>query len=319
MKFSIPAKLDTSSMKGKKFTFIQLGLNVDEITAANVFKQAMTSVGATALVFNGNGTPSTIAQAFSSSIAQHVAGIVTDGFSPTLVQTSLNAAKAANIPVVDFSTGEANGPLPAGVSAHVTVDGKTQGVYQADYELATSNCKVHTVVYYTSEGPVTEQSASGTKQELAELCGSACSVQLVDFDPATYQQSLPSQVESNLQRSPDINYVTSTSDTINTELFQGIKALGSKVKLVGGGGDEVAQAIAGSGEVADVEWPPFQLTAYYLADAIMRASLGKPQNLELPQRLVDSSNWGTSGTVSAQFPTMDQAISKIKQAWGESS
>jgi ABC-type sugar transport system substrate-binding protein len=217
--------------------------------------------------------------------------------------------------VIDFSVGDPHADTSAGVVAHVSVNGVEQGVLQADYALAKTNCDLHGAVFLTTVGQLTVDSADGTENEIKKLCP-GCSLERVDVNPATYATSMQGQVQTTVQRAPKINYLFTTSDIWSPYLIQGTRTLGRDLPFVGGGGSTLAAAIAGSGQTADVRWMPFSLAGYYLADSIMRAVAGHPESRELPMRLMDATNWGASADDSAQFPDLIETKAAIKHAWG---
>src|ERR1700684_2786649 len=120
MKLGPPGSLDTSSIRGKKVSLIDFASknNVVELTNAEGLQQALRAVGATLIPLDGQGTPDIVAQDIQSAIAQRVAGIVDDGWPPSLVPVAVADAKAAKIPVV-FSGAEPNEPLSPGVVANL--------------------------------------------------------------------------------------------------------------------------------------------------------------------------------------------------------
>lgn len=317
VKIEPPRPLDTSALKGKKFALISFASknNVVELTNAEGLQQALTSVGATLTTFDGQGRPDVVAQDIRSAIAQHVAGIVDDGWPPSLVPAPVAAAKAANIPVV-FSGAEPNAPLSPGVVANLGDNSLQEGVLQADYALAHTNCKLHAVTIYTSAGSGTRDTTNGAEAEIKQLCPSDCSLVRVNVDPATFTTTEAGQVETTLQRSPEINYVLSTADLFVPYAIQGLKAVGRNLPIIGDQGVALAAAQAGNGEVADIQQLPGAIWGYYMADSIMRAATGAPRNMAMPVRLLDSSNWGTSATLDAQFPNYVRIQDAFTKAWG---
>ncbi|MBV9365793.1 MAG: substrate-binding domain-containing protein [Solirubrobacterales bacterium] len=312
-----PGPLNTSSITGKKFALISYARknNVVELTNAIGLQQALTVVGATLVNFDGQGTPDVVAQDIRSAIAQHTAGIVDDGWPPSLVLAPVAAAKAANIPVV-FSGAEPTAPLSPGVVANLGDNSFQEGVLQADYALAHTNCSLHAVAIYTSAGSGNTDTVTGAEGEIKKLCSTDCSLVRVNVDPATFTTAEAGQVETTLQRSPDINYVLSAADLFVPYAIQGLKAVGRHIPIIGDQGVGLAAAQGGNGEVADVQQLPGAIWGYYMADSIMRAVTGVPRNEALPVRLLDSSNWGKSADLNAQFPNYVSIQDAFKRAWG---
>jgi len=308
---------DASALKGKKFAIVQLSAK-SAISTANAkgFKDALATVGATSVKYDGKGTPDLLAQGFQSAIGQGVAGIIADGFDPALVKTAVAAAKAANIPVVNVGANAPDAPLMDGVVANIAADGKFVGTIQADYALADTNCDLHAATFFVSAGPLTVAMAEGAEAEIKRLCPS-CKLDAVDVNAATYSTTMVGQVRTTLQRAPDMNYLITTTDFFVPYLQQGSKAVGREVPFIGGAqGDGLAAAIEGNGVKAGILWPPGELTGWYYADAIMRAASGSVKSMKLPVRLVDASTWGTSADERTQFPELAGYQDTFKRVWG---
>ena len=53
-----------------------------------------------------------------------------------------------------------------------------------------------------------------------------------------------------------------------------------------------------------------------MADAVMRGVLGSANDVELPLRVLDKDNWGTSVAFAAQYPKLVDYQQVFKAAWG---
>jgi ribose transport system substrate-binding protein len=309
-------QVNASAMKGKTFAVISETSVPNTVAESAAMQQALAMVGAKLLIFFGQGLPDIITQDFQSAITQHVAGIVTLGIDPTIFPAAYAVSKAANVPVVAANGGIPQEPLKGGVGAQVTVDAAQIGALQADYALAHTDCKLHAAVIYTSTAGLNVDQLNAVNAEVKKLCPTGCSADPVSASAATFPTTLAGQVQTTLQHSPDINYLISAADSFVPYMIQGRNALGSKVPVIGSTGTALAKAISGDGEIADVEWPPYTVLGYYFADAVMRAAAGAPKSQTLPVRLVDSSNWGTSAAVNAQYPDLATYQTAFKKAWG---
>jgi len=310
---------DTSSSQGKTFAIVQFARegNAVEVASAKALADALANVGAKLIVFDGKGRPDVLLQAFESAIAQNVAGIVADGFDMDLVKTGVAAAKTANIPVLDVGASSTTPVEPPGVAAYVAVDATRVGALQANYALAHTNCKLHTVTMPVSGGSIPSNMAKGAEAAINKLCPTDCSIEQLEVNPATFISDLAGQVKTTLQRSPDLNYWITTTDFFTPFILQGMRAVDRQLPIVGGAqGDGLINAIKGTnGLVAITLWPPAEITGYIYADGIMRAVAGVPQNQVTPVQLVDSSNWGTSADVKERFPQLDSWREAFKVAW----
>jgi ABC-type sugar transport system substrate-binding protein len=310
-----PAPLDTSSMKGKKFAVIPLTFTPNIVTTDDAIKEALATVGADAIVLNGQGKPDVVTANVQTAISQHVAAIIMVGIAPSVAPAAYAAAKSAGIPAIGVNTGDPHAQL-TNVTAVVTPDAAKMGALQIDYGLMRTNCKLHAAVFYPSTAALSVAMQIGSNAEIKKLCPKDCTINNQPFSAATFPTTLPGQVQSILQQSRDTNFVLATSDTIVPYILQGLHALKSTVPLIGSIGDGVPAAIAGNGQTADVQNAPGAVMGYFCADALMRAAAGKPTNQDIPLRLVDASNWGTSGAFNNLYPGLVGYQAVFKKAWG---
>ena len=313
-KLSLPPAFDASSIKGKTFAYIGITFAASSVAEwGTSFKQAITSAGGNAILFDGQGEPSVITQAFDSAISQKVSGIVTGGFDPTIVTASLEAAEKAHIPVIDGIDGFPNGPLQPGVVAHVTLDGQQEGTDMADWMAANSGCTANVAFFYITTSAITVAIGKAIAVEFKSLCPAKCAIQQLPIDIPTQATSTPTAVENVIQRS-QVKYIAVTSDDEMPFILQGINAVGARgVQVVSAVGDTLGAAQKGNAESVDVLWPPNDYIGYALADDIMRAAVGKAINVTLPIRLVDKGNWGTGTSLADQYP----ALAGYQEAYGE--
>jgi ribose transport system substrate-binding protein len=316
-KLDAPASFNGSTMKGKTFASIAQTSNAAASAQAQGMKDALESVGASLQVLVAHGTSDQITQLFRTAIAQKVSGIVTLGIPPAAVPAAYMEAKAAKIPVVAANLGDPNGPLPVNVIAQVSPSATLLGQIQVDYALAATNCKLHAAYGYTAGAPATVLAFNAAQAELRKLCPTDCSLDAVSADVATFQTTMAGQVQTTLQRSSDINFVLTFSDTFAPYVIQGVKAAGRQIPVVGGLGSGLAAEIAGNGETADVIQTPLALEGYMNADVIMRAASGGPvKSVLIPFKLVDATNWGANADDATQFPGLVGAAATYKKAWG---
>jgi ribose transport system substrate-binding protein len=309
-------KVDGSAAKGKTFAVISETSVPDTVAEANGTQQALALAGAKTLIYYGQGLPDTITQDFQSAVTQHVAAIVTFGIPPTVFPSGYAVAKAAGVPVVAAADGDPQQPLTGGVTSLATESNAQVGAIQADYALAHTGCKLHTVVVYTNSTSSNVDLLNGVTAEVKKLCPPGdCSVDPLNVSAATFPTTLAGQMSTTLQHTPGINYLISAADSFVPYMLQGRNALGSTVPVIGDTGTALATAIAGNGETADVVFLPGTELGYYYADAVMGAAAGTPKNVTLPVRLLDSSNWGTNAvTARAQGQAGFQAA--FEKAWG---
>jgi len=315
--FELPSAIDGSSLAGKKFAYVGIITNAVVQAKFDAFKEAVESVDAEAVLFDGKGRPDVITQSFGSAVAQKVSAIVTDGYdAAALVPSAVSDANSAGIPVVNANASDPSSPLPDGIAASVAPSVKLMGAVQADYALAATNCKLDAITISTSGSQLVIDSAEAFVSEVKSLC-SECKAEIEEANTASYATTLAPQLQSVLQRDPGINYIASAAgDTFVPQAIQATNALGREVPIVSGEGSALADAVKGNSVAASALWPPAEIMGYFSADAVLRAALDKPVNVELPIRLVDSSNWGEDGDAEALFGDTDELKRRFKdEVW----
>lgn len=315
-----PGPLDTAPFAGKKIAVISISnqspVNVEQ---AQGITEAFESVGASTTIFDGEGTPDVIAKAFASSIGQKVAGIITLGFDPALVKSAVAEAEAAGIPIVAGSAVSPGDARLPGVVANVAVDSTRQGELQASYALAATNCDLHAAVFFISSAPATLNHADGAQARIESLCGPACSLERIDFSATRFATELPGLTQSTMQRLPETNYLLSSADLFVQYIMQGRDLVGSDIPVAGAQGDTLGDAIDGDAQVVDLQMPPAVVNGWIMADALMRGVVGQTQDVELPVRIVDETNWGTSPDFAEQYPDLLDFRERFAAGWAQQS
>lgn len=316
--FELPPAFDTTSMTGKKFAYVSIITNSIIQEKYDAFAAALKPVGAEAIYFDGKGRPDVITAAIQSAIAQRVSGIVADGIdAAALAGSAVDDANAAGIPVINTNAGDPSTTLPNGIASNIAPGIFKTGTLQADYALAKTDCKLTAVDVYTTAAKLTVDAAEGFDKEVKRLCPDDCKVIKLEFNAATYPTSLEPQIRTALQRDPSINAVVLSSGDVTTPyVTAGVQAVNSNAIVIGAQGDGLVDALKGTPLKADVVWPPSQTLGYYAADGIMRAALKQPLTVEVPVRLVDSTNWGDDPAISAQFPGSDEVPTNFQSVWG---
>jgi ribose transport system substrate-binding protein len=308
------APLNVSSLHGKKFMVVSItqegGTDLG-VTAG--FVAGLAAAGATGTIWDSKGLASNAVQGIQEAIAQHYSGIYLQGIVPSSVTTAIASAKAAGIPVTVWG---GQGTVP-GIVGQISVDWSSIGTQQADYALSYTGCKARVLYVYTNTQPVLVTDYNAYVAEIKRLCPPGnCSTYLVNYNLSDYVTALPGQVETTLQRNSDANFLLTADDDLSIA-YEGVKAVGSKIPAMGFDDATLPQAISGSiHEVADIGWGPFPMIGWYAANATMSAALGKPISYTFPGRVIDSTNWGTSASDSAQYPYLDGYQQKFEKAWG---
>lgn len=314
-----PAPFNASADKDKTFWVISFSQALPSVVGyADGFVAAAKSVGAKAIVFDGQGNPALFNQGVDNAVGQHAAGILLLGFSGQLVSAAVARAGAAKIPVVDAVGTNANAPLIPGLTGHSTFNFTDEGSMQGEYIASATGCKTNSLMFYVPASPATLIIAQAAQAELKQLCPATCKMTLEPLDGATMTTTAAPMLTNLLQKSPDINFVGASSDSLVPYLLQGEKALHKVVPIIGTTGSTLAAAQAGNAEVADVIWPPQALMGYMFFAATLEATKGIHNQVSLGLRLMDKTNWGSNVSESNLYPGLGDWRAKFAQLWSGS-
>jgi ribose transport system substrate-binding protein len=285
---------DISKLKGKHIWIITSTLAVPFVaTIAHGAEAAAKEAGLATTLFDGKGDVSEWNRGLSQAVAQRADGIITVGASPELMKGPMEAARAANIPVVDTLTADQAAPLVPGTFAHVSISFRHSGELQADYAIAESKGKAHVLILGDNEFPGEVTRVEGMQHEFQTLCPD-CVVTVQDTQVGNLGVKLGQLTQTLLRRGPDISLVLPTYDAQGIYVVPAIKAanLSSPVEVVGS--DAVNGNLdwirAGNVQIADVGEPDIW-AGWAAVDEIARAMLGLPSVEEgIPLRLFVADN-----------------------------
>jgi ribose transport system substrate-binding protein len=315
--------LQGSLARGKSYWLIALTLGIPSNAAyANSFKAAGANVGAKVTVFDGQGTPATIADGINQAVAAHANGIVLSLIDPNSVASALDNAKAAHIPIIEGDNGLPNGAFPPGIVAASSQDQVEMGAWEVDSALEYTHCKLHALLVNTPGNVGSENVTRGIDSELKKLCPTECTVSQVGVQPNDIATKLTDDVENALRRDSDANMIIEIASPYYPYVAAGIKALGSKVPLIttASMGD-----LAGIGNnnpvVADVIYAPADVHGWFYVDSILLSLSGQTGVSDpWPLGLVNKSNWSPTDPSSYAGTSPYKGFAAIfSKLWGTSS
>lgn len=309
-------KVSTAKSKGKTFWIIANN-QAAPVQQKNIegFQAAAKALGIKVQTFDGKSSPDRFSQAVSTAVGQKAGGIVLLSINPSVVAAPLASAEAAGIPIIDGYNGDPNAATEKTFLGHVTTDGKKLGVTQADYVLAQTKCKTHSVIVVVEGAPSQKLFADAAVAEYARLC-SSCKLDVLSVPIADFATKLTGLTQSTLQRSPDINFVIAATDSMMSYVGLAVTQLGKSVPILGTNGDTLADARKGGPQKADLVYPPQQFVGWLYMDALLRAADGKTSNYSVESRSVDKDNWGSDSTsIESFWPSVDGYQDKFKALW----
>lgn len=324
--FSAPGPaLQASSLKGKTVLVVAHDLIADELVGISKgIQQAGSAAGVTVQVFNANGSVSAIQQGFNQGIQQHVGAIIIDGIASDLIQSSLQAATQAHIPVIAVenskpATGVAGQGAGPGIYANAEPPDYTFGELIADDAIAATGGHVQAAVL-TFNNPIAQAAVDGMRAALS-ACNGCKVVTTANIEPSNWPTSIVPQTESIVRANPNVNYILTAADTMGIFATSGVKQAGdaSKVTVLGVDGSGPATlALTKDGSVmkADPGSSPAWL-GWAALDQAMRAMLHmSPAEPTIPYRWLDSKDLATANTSDLNTVYGNSYVAGYEKLWG---
>jgi ABC-type sugar transport system substrate-binding protein len=289
---------------------------------ANSFKAAAANVGAKVTVFDGQGTPATIADGINQAVAAHADGIVLSLIDPNSVAAALNNARAAHIPIIEGDNGLPNGAFPSGIVAASSQNQVQMGAWEVDSALELTDCKLHALLVNTPGNVGSENVTDGIDSELKKLCPTECTVSQVGVQPNDIATELTGDVENALRIDSGVNMIIEIASPYYPYVATAIKAVGSKVPLITTASmGDLANTGKNSPVAADIIYAPADVHGWFYMDSILRSLSGQTDVSEpWPLGLVNKSNWSpadpSSYASTSPYAGFAATFSKL---WGTSS
>ncbi len=197
-------------------------------------EQSGTDEGVT-VNYQGDGDPQRQAQLIDAAVNENVDGIVVSMANPDALQSSIEAAVAAGIPVITINSG-GDRSKEFGALAHVGQDeaiaGRGAGEQMADAGVTKAICVIH------EAGNVgLEQRCTGFAEGLG---GSVENLQVQVTDPTAAQATITAKLQSD----SSINGVLTLGPVIGAAAIQAVSESGSSAQLATFDlNEEVTQAV----------------------------------------------------------------------------
>jgi ribose transport system substrate-binding protein len=297
---------DATKAKNKKVWWISnLGSNSFTPLIYNPFKEAMQAAGVQVTFFDGQGSAQEEIHGMQNAIAAKADLIVDQDYPVAQTQAGFDAAKAANIPVLEWANNdEGAGPSPKGGVAEVTYSYKKAGVLMADAIMALSEGKAANVVFIdSSDVEPAGIVGQGVQEELAKYCGDVCTFTKKDVVIADWSTKL-GVTASTAVANPNVNWVVPAFDPETAFIDPALIQAGaqSRVKVCAynatkGNVDRLKQS--GDPLACDVG-SPLGWSGYAIADDALRILSGvKPicqapppcgEGEQIPLRIFDRTN-----------------------------
>ncbi len=299
--------IDVSSLKGKKIFDIPSVPNpfVQSISAA--MQSMAQKVGMHYTRFDNQAQVSQWVQGINQAISSKQDIIVLNGApDPRALQPQLQAAKSAGIPVIVMHFHDNSTPNPpacegcANVTATVTAPFNQAGKAAADWIIKDSGGKANVLIAGGSDILPSPGTIDTMTKEFSTFCPK-CTTKGTNIPVADWNTKTQGIVQSQLQVSPNINYVYVLYDAMVAGAVPAVRTLGrtGKVKITSYNGSPFAldyiRQSKGDLVAMDVgeDTPGI---GYATMDQVFRILLHKPPVPErTPIRIWDNTNVSEAG------------------------
>lgn len=253
---------------------------------AEAATEAAAELGWQTRIIDGRFDPAVWNQAVQQAVADGADGVILFAITPALIQGGLDAANAANVPIVAVYQPRFEG-VPD-VQGYVTTDHARGGRAAAELIASDSGGSGHVLLLDVAEYPEIMKRNDALAAHLAEICA-GCVLDRESFNGALASQRLAPLVASRLQQDASIGYVVGPFDAIGTFIVQGVRQAqaADRVKYINFEGNPVGfDQMANGEQFADVATAaPF--SGWLAVDMMARILAGGDysSDVELPQRV----------------------------------
>jgi ribose transport system substrate-binding protein len=294
--------VDVKSLKGSSFYYVGSSMNEFTLSVLEGVQAGAEAAGIDLTVWDGQGTVNRMAEGIETAIAQGADAIATNGVDPALVPEAFAAAQDAGIPIIATFAGDANSDQPATVYSNISSDFVSDGDLISKWAMVDSGCATDLLMVYAPTIAVWDSERAGSEAAFANDCPE-CAWDSIAVDAANIATDTPSQLQTALQRNPDIEYVFMAWDS-GVPLISSIVASNPGVQVLGRDGIEasLADIAAGGSQTLTLAMPPGSWIGYATIDDMFRAASGlEPSGIVIPGRLVDAENVG-DGSIADVSP-----------------
>lgn len=297
-------KIDVSSLKGKTVYSIPITTSIPFYKDGEAaMSAAAKKAGVKYVTFPAQGKISDFQQGFANAITAKASVIILNGPLPETLAPQLRAAKAAGIKVVVAHEEDVTSPTPAGVDAVAAGQFYNAARLMVDKAIADQDGKaVNALAISSDDTRPSKGMVAAMKDELAKHCGSSCKLTVTNIPVADWATKIQPQVQSELNRSGDINTILPIYDSMAQYIDPAIRqaARGRTVNVYSFNGTPSINGLmekGGSNLKADVGESPTWIGQLTM-DQAFRLMLGKTplDKPAAPLRVFTPENVSEAGT-----------------------
>jgi ribose transport system substrate-binding protein len=280
-------------------------------------KAATASLGYKYEVCNAGSTQTQLNSCFTNAVNAKPSVVINDAASQEQAGAGYAALKKAGIKHVGMFTANPQSASDAEVGLDTcTVQGKTL----ADAVVVGANGKPDTLFFTESSIGCDVRRTAAFKDEYAKVCP-GCPVKYINFDLASMQQTMPSQVQAALVQNPNANWVVGVFDQPASIAVTKVQQAGlaNKVKVAGMDGVPANLQLIRKGQVQVYDIAVSQQEdAWAAADAAARLYSGVkvPFSVPVSVYLMSPSNIDTVPSDNV-WPGSKNYEAQFEQLWGK--
>lgn len=227
--------------------------------------------------FVTTGAPEDIVAQFDLAFDTQPDAIITSGLDRDTLGTALERAEQLDVPVVNSAVPDELAPPYVAIPVGLPVF-ERNGDLLGKYLIEHSGGEANVLVMNTSLFPILDAAAQSVAGALEEGCPD-CEVTFSEFAITDVGTTLPSRVVSELQQSPDIDYVVFTDGGFATGVPAALQGAGlaDSVEVVG---VIIQQAnLENIRNGSELAWTGYSsvMQAWYSVDALARHVVGDDQ------------------------------------------
>jgi ribose transport system substrate-binding protein len=303
-----------AAMKGKTVAFVapRTSPNASEIVAG--LQAAGKAVGATVLVYYGDGTTASAVTDLQQAIGRGATYLALDGLAPSDAIGPLTSTPGLHyVDVLEEASPTA--PLSQGEFVHIAVSAAQEGATEADGALSITGCKAHIVAFTYPTIPGQQAVTDGSVAEVQKVCPS-CTISTVGVALTATPSDVQGIVQTALLKDPDTNFVLMANDLLALDAMPTLTTANIPEGGVNCDSDVLATVAAHKTEIVDVCQPPFPYIGWFTMDELIRAANGAAPFVQaLPVQYVGPN---TTLDPNDEFPQFGDYASEYSQLWGVS-
>jgi ribose transport system substrate-binding protein len=300
--------VDAAAAAGKTLAIVPASSNVPFVTTiADHMVRIGTQADLEVTVFKNQGTPAEWAKGVSDALSKGADSIdLLAGLDPAAVSAQVTQAKAKGTPVVATHLYDVNQEVDPNITAATNIPYEQAGRLLADWVITKTDADAKVLVTTINQVNSTVPMMAGIEDEFATRCGDGCSITKIDTTIADLGK-LQQQVQSELTRDPDINYVINLYDSAQAPQTEAaIKTLGRDLKIATfNGTPDILKLITPDSVIAMDVGENLEWIGYAAIDQHLRLlSGGEPTTTpNIPIRVFDADNVAEATEDGAGFGT----------------